>query len=176
MHIASVTEPSSTKWLLPMKQDKSAVKMKLWNCTQANFFGQCFFTGHSPAQELISECTAIWKFAKEPWCSLSSSGAVAVNVPGGCWWGRCSDVTLQDVWRKDVWGTTDITWHHPTSQLVSDFSEGCENILYKVKVNGRLQWRKKLYSPRENESIASSYIVLKFMACPLLFLLWCFFV
>lgn len=75
-----------------------------------------------------------------------------------------------------MWGTTDITWHHPTSQLVSDFSEGCENILYQVKVQGRLWRRKRLYSSRENESIASSYIKLELTVCPLLFSLWLLFV
>lgn len=129
-----------------------------------------------PSQKFISECIVIWRFVKEHWSSLSSSGIMAVNFPEGCWQGRCSDVTLQDVWRKEVWGTTDITWHHPTSQLASDFSEGCENILYQVKVQGRLQGRKKLYCSRENESIASSYIMLKLMVCPLLFSLWLLFV
>lgn len=159
------------QWLLPMKEDKSTEALELY---PDELVWPVFLYGPFPPQEFISECIVMWKFVKEHWCSLSSSGVMAVNFPEWSWWGRCSDVTLQDVWRKDVWGTIDITWHHPTSQLVSDFSEGCENILYKVKVQGRLQGRKKLYSSRENESIDSSYIMFKRMACPLLFSLWLF--
>lgn len=113
-------------------QAYSAVKMKFSNCTQTNQFGQCFFTGHS-TNKFISECIVTWKFVKEHQSLRRCSRVMAVNFPERCWWECCSDVTLKDVWRKDIWGTTDITWHHPTSQLVSDFSEGCENILYQVK-------------------------------------------
>lgn len=83
--------------------------------------------------------------------TLRCCRVMAVNVLERCWRGCCSNVTLKDVWRKDIWGTTDITQHHPTSQLVSDFSEGCEKIFYQVKVQERLWRRKKFYASRENK-------------------------
>lgn len=145
MCVASATEPSFTKRFLPTKQDELTL---LWGWSSLTVPRQTSVASAS-LLKFVSESIVTWKFVKECWSLLRCSRVLrAVNLPEGCWWGCFSDITPKDVWRKDIWGTADITWHRPTSQLVSDFFEGCENVLYQLKVQGRL-WRKRLYSSRE---------------------------
>lgn len=153
MHVACVAEPSFTKCLLPINQDKLCCQDEVLELyPNKPFRPECFFTAHFPKTFFFRKHPDL-KVCK---ATLRYCRVMAVNFSEGCWRGCCSNVTLKDVWRKDSWGTTDITSHHPTSQLVSDFSEGCKKIFYQVKVQGRLWRRKQLCASKENKSIASS--------------------